>query len=173
MSKFLIMIAAVLCLHACSINDEDDGDNTIVSVPIGTEAPDFTMVTSDFPDGVRLSSFRGKFVVLEFWASWCPDCQAATPAMLTLYESCKADDVSFIGVSFDTEQEAWQSYITENMMNWTQYSELKPWKETYVNSLYNVRWIPALMLIDKAGIVVFTTDDPAKMQTELLNLKEQ
>lgn len=173
MKRFLIAMTVVLCFSSCVYDDDADSGNSVIGVSIGHEAPDFTLTADGFPDRVRLSSFRGKHVVLEFWASWCPDCEAATPAMLSLYDSCKGDDVVFIGVSFDTDEAEWRSYVAENKMEWTQYSELKPWHETHVDALYSVKWIPALVLIDPTGLIVYSTDNPSSMESEILKLKRQ
>ncbi len=133
----------------------------------GVAAPDFIIRTDSFPDGFALSELRGRYVVLEFWASWCPDCQAATPAMLDLYNTFSSEDILFVGFSFDTDEEEWRTYVNDNRMNWIQCCELTPWKESAVAEAYNVNWIPTLYLIDKDGNVAFATVTLSEMKEKL------
>ncbi|MCD8290341.1 MAG: TlpA family protein disulfide reductase [Prevotella sp.] len=154
---------------SCVFGGDSDDDYGTGLLQVGTVAPDFFIYTDDFPDGFALSSLRGKNVVLEFWASWCPDCQEATADMVDLYQSFGWDDMLFVGFSFDTDKDEWQSYIKDNEMDWIQCCELTPWKDSKVATAYNVKWIPTFYLIDKDGIVVFATVDISEMREELLN----
>ena len=76
----------------------------------GVKAPDFQLMS---PDGkpVRLSDYRGKYIVLDFWASWCPDCLRDIPDVQNMYRKYHARGVEFIGVSFDTNKSAWQAAL--------------------------------------------------------------
>ena len=116
----------------------------------GTKAPDFTLKTHDGKD-IKLNSYAGKYVVLDFWASWCPDCRKDIPAMKALYDEFRDQNVAFIGISFDTDKDAWvRTFWDKYQMNWTQVSELKKWKkETFIDRLYHIDWIPARYLIDQ------------------------
>ena len=134
-------------------------------LPKGTAAPDFTLKTPDGKD-VSLKDFQGKYVVLDFWASWCPDCRKDAPQVKALWERF-GDKVAFVGVSFDTEKEKWADYIKENELGWCHVSPLAKWKETQVSQDYKVDWIPSMYLIDPEGKVVFGTVMIDKMAKEL------
>ena len=105
----------------------------------GTRAPEFKLKTYDAKE-IKLSQYRGSYVVLDFWASWCPDCRRDIPAMKALYEQFRDYGVQFVGISFDTEREVWaQTYWGKYQMHWTQVSELKKFrKNTVIDKLYKI-----------------------------------
>ncbi len=136
----------------------------------GTEAPDFTLPS---PDGTThtLSAMRGKYVVLDFWASWCPDCRKDIPEMKRLHEQY-GRNIRFVSVSFDDKREAWTSCIEQNNLSWLQVSELKKWKETDISRLYHIKWIPAMYLIDRQGRIILSTVMIEKLAAKLQELHE-
>lgn len=155
------------CMAACVV-DGDSSDNYGTGLlEEGVAAPDFVIVSDSFPDGITLSMLRGRYVVLEFWASWCPDCQEATPDMVDMYNTFSSEDILFVGFSLDTDEEAWRSYINDNAMSWIQCCEFTSWKESAVAAAYNVKWIPTLYLIDKVGNVAFATVVLSEMRERL------
>ena len=134
----------------------------------GTRAPEFKLRTYDGRD-ISLSQYRGSYVVLDFWASWCPDCRRDIPAMKALYEQFRDYGVQFIGISFDTDREVWaKTYWSQYQMNWTQVSELKKFrKNTMIDQLYKVDWIPSMYLIDPDGKIVMGTVEINKLKAKL------
>ncbi|MCD8211098.1 MAG: TlpA family protein disulfide reductase [Prevotella sp.] len=158
----LILLSAIT---SCVV--DSDSDYKMELLPLGTIAPDFEIYPSGGLEGFLLSSLKGKYVVLEFWASWCPDCQEATPSMVNLYETYHSEEIIFVGFSLDTDQAQWLAYIEENSMDWIQCSEFLPWKESTVASAYQVSWIPTLYLIDKDGRILFATGSIDEMGEKL------
>ncbi len=136
----------------------------------GTAAPSFTLKG---PDGrnVSLEDFRGKYVVLDFWASWCPDCRKDVPRLKELFNEYSSDKIAFLGVSFDTEKDKWTDFVKENGMGWNHVSPLHKWKETQVSKDYKVDWIPSMYLIDPDGNIVFGTVMIEKMGKALSEIK--
>jgi len=122
----------------------------------GTPAPDFTLTDINGHD-VSLRDFRGRQVVLVFWASWCPDCRAEVPALKEMQTQADPRKVAFVAVSFDRTKEAWEKYVKENEMTGVQLFETAPRKESEVNTAYHVKWIPSLYLIDEQGKVALST----------------
>ena len=122
----------------------------------GTMAPDFKMKT---PDGktFKLSSLKGKTVVLDFWASWCPDCRKDAPEVVRMYQEYHAKGIEFVGVSMDTDVEAWKRAIEKYGIEYPQVSELKKFKETDIAKAYGISWIPAMVVIDPDGKVQLST----------------
>lgn len=176
MRKMIFLASLMLCITACTISASDGNDDSAQYdsqlVQPGTEAADFTITNAQYPQGVKLSSFRGRYVVLDFWASWCPDCRKDVPAMVALHEKYAPKGVEFVGISFDTDSARWQKFVADNAMNWTQYSELKKWKkETHIDQLYKVNWIPTTYLIDKEGKIVLGTVDINKLAKALEDIR--
>lgn len=117
------------------------------SVAIGQIAPDFTMNdTTGTP--VTLSSFKGKFLLLDFWASWCSPCRAENPNVVKAYQAYKAKNFEVLGCSFDQNREKWIKAINDDHLAWKQVSDLKGWANA-AGKLYGVNSIPANVLLDK------------------------
>lgn len=124
---------------------------------VGDEAPGFVIENGDTLAGTPLSHFRGRYVVLDFWASWCGDCRREIPAMKALYDEYASDKVVFIGVSVDEKPEAWRKCIGDNGMRWIHHSELKPWKSTRIAADYRVKWIPTVYIVGPDGRIALAT----------------
>ena len=122
----------------------------------GTAAPDFTLQDIN-GNPVTLSSFRGRKVVLVFWASWCPDCRAEVPDLKALHAAANPEKVAFVSVSFDRSLEALQTYAAENYLPGVQLFEPAGKKESAVGAAYHVKWIPSLYVLDTEGKVLLST----------------
>ena len=119
---------------------------------VGSMAPDFTLPT---PDGktFTLSSTRGKFVMIDFWAAWCQPCRHENPNVVALYGKYKDKGFDVVGVSLDREKEAWIKAIADDQLVWHQVSELKFW-QSEIAQKYGVTAIPCTYLLDKTGKII-------------------
>ena len=122
----------------------------------GTDAPDINLQTIGGKQ-FSLKSLRGKYVVLDFWASWCPDCRKDSPYIMSLYEKFAPKGVEFVGVSFDTKAEAWKNGVEKLGIKYTQVSDMKHMRESAVAQTYCVKWIPTIYVVDPEGKVVLGT----------------
>jgi thiol-disulfide isomerase/thioredoxin len=111
----------------------------------------------------------GEYLVLDFWATWCPDCRADVPAVKELYEKY-SDKVRFVGISFDTDKEALDKYLAENEITWLQLSDFAGKKESSIGENFHVKWIPSMYLIDPEGKVVLGTVMVEKLAAALEKL---
>ena len=105
----------------------------------GSVAPDFKMQTIDGKK-FQFSKFaKGKTVVLDFWASWCPDCRKDAPEVVRMQQAYKQHGIEFVGVSMDTDVEAWKKAVEQFGIAYTQVSELKKFKDTDIAKAYGVK----------------------------------
>jgi peroxiredoxin len=122
------------------------------AVGIGQPAPDFTQNdTAGRP--VSLSSFRGKYVLLDFWASWCGPCRQESPAVVAAYQNYHTKGFEIVGVSLDQNEKSWKKAIRDDKLTWTHVSDLKYWSNALVK-LYGVEGVPQNFLIDPQGNII-------------------
>lgn len=171
--KSILLLLLLTTITAGAQNDSLDAKYGRELLKPGTIAPDFSMYTAD-DKFITLSNYRGSYVVLDFWASWCPDCRKDIPAMKELFDEFNSQNVNFVGISFDTNKETWiNCFWNTYKMYWTQVSELKKWKHgTTIDKLYHVNWIPTMYLIDPQGKVVLGTVDIDKLKSALRKISE-
>ncbi len=118
----------------------------------GTQAVDFTQNdTANKP--VSLSSFKGKYVLVDFWASWCGPCRHENPAVVAAYNQYKDKNFTILSVSLDQNKDKWKQAIAADNLTWTHVSDLKYWQNE-VAQLYHIQSIPANMLIDPNGKII-------------------
>ena len=139
-------------------------------VKAGVQAPDFKMKTIDGKT-FKLSQLKGKTVVLDFWASWCPDCRKDAPEVVRMYKEYAPQGIEFVGVSMDTDMEAWRKACEQFGITYTQVSELKKFKETDIAKAYGVKWIPSMVVVDKEGKVALSTVLTYKVDKYLKELR--
>ena len=111
--------------------------------------------TQNDPDGnpVTLSELaQGKLLMVDFWASWCPDCRKANPDVVAAYQKYHEQGFDVLGVSFDTNKEAWLTAIEKDGLTWTHVSDLQGWNNA-AGALYAIAFIPQNALI-KDGVIV-------------------
>jgi peroxiredoxin len=129
-----------------------DQVNSLRKIAIGQPAPEIALPN---PDGqiVKLSSMKGKYVLVDFWAKWCGPCRQENPNVVRAYNKYKDKGFTVFGVSLDRSREDWLKAIKEDGLTWTHVSDLKYWQSEAAKT-YNITGIPFSVLLDPNGVII-------------------
>lgn len=138
---------------------------------IGETVPEFSARN---PEGEVISlkdilAQEGEYTLIEFWASWCPNCQEEMPHLVEVYNEFKDQGLKIIGVSIDKEKSEWENMIRDYKMEWTQVSNLNHWQDPIIQK-YGVNSIPTNFLVDKEGKVIAVKLDHIALKSKLEEL---
>ena len=169
MRKVFVIVAMLTGMVSTMMAQDLDAKYATDLLPVGTKAPDLV----DAKDSIHhITDFRGRCVVLDFWATWCGDCRKDLPEMKKLHQIYDLEGVEFIGISFDTDFSVLQDFMDKEHMGWRVLSELKKMKETKMANDYHIKWIPTMYLLDTEGRVVLATVEIEKLKAKLAELKK-
>jgi peroxiredoxin len=136
------------------------------ALAIGNEAPEIDLPGLNGKN-IKLSSFRGKYVLIDFWAAWCEPCRGESPKMVTLYKEFRKKGFEIYSVSLDNNKKDWENAIKKDgLSSWTHVSDLKYWSCEAVKK-YSVDAIPYTVLIDKEGKIIAKGLRGDDLQTKL------
>ncbi len=144
--------AAPLVQFVALLNTQVQSNTKTTSIGIGTMAPEIALAD---PNGkiISLSNLKGKYVLVDFWASWCGPCRGENPNVVAAYEKYKKKNFTVLGVSLDDNKANWIEAIQHDKLNWQHISDLKKW-ESIVVGTYQFEGIPFNVLIDPTGKII-------------------
>jgi peroxiredoxin len=133
-------------------SNQQQSEQTAGESWVGKTVPELVMPDVNGKD-VSISSFRGKFVLIDFWASWCGPCRMENPNVVKAYNAFKGKNFTVLGVSLDKDKDAWKKAIAQDHLNWSQMSDLKYWNSQAVET-FGFQGIPFNVLVDPSGKVI-------------------
>jgi peroxiredoxin len=135
---------------------------SLLAQQLATKTPEYTLLNQQAPDltmpdvngkPVSISNFKGQYVLVDFWASWCSPCRAENPNLVQAYNKFKNKNFTVLGVSLDQDKAAWQQAIQKDNLTWAQMSDLKMWESVAIN-IYQFDAIPFNVLINPEGKII-------------------
>lgn len=158
--------AAFIRNRIAAANNTMQPSAPVLSSPeVGSMAPDITMNdVNDKP--FSLSQLKGKYVLVDFWASWCGPCRDENPNIVAAYNQFKDKNFTILGVSLDKNKSAWLDAIKEDNLSWQQISDLKYWSSAAV-PLYGLEVIPSNVLVDPQGKIIATNLRGSALQKKI------
>lgn len=138
------------------------------NLKIGEKAPDFTLPKAN-GEMFSLSDYRGQYVLIDFWASWCAPCRKENPNVVKNYKQFKDQNFTVFGVSIDEDKAAWLKAVKDDQLTWEQVIDTDGWQSKAAR-LYNVSSIPSNFLVDPEGNIIATNLRGSELERELNRL---
>lgn len=164
-TQIAIIILALFAISITSCKKATDGtpvgDEKEIGAKVGLYAPDFTLPDKD-GNSKTLYHYKGKMVLIDFWASWCHICRGENPKLVALYAEYKAKGFEILGVSIDTDRSSWLDAVQDDGIAYIQVCDLKGMDSPVVNA-YGVAGVPRMLLTDEEGKILLITNKASEV----------
>ena len=157
----ILLITLFIGILSCEKNETVPD----VKLKAGNKALDFTLPDVNDND-LSLSDYKGQLVLIEFWASWCPYCQAENPVLVMLHNAYKNKGFNILGISLDTDKNKWIDGIENENLGYDHVSDLRGF-DSPVAKLYGVGNIPTLYLLEENGVIILITNSAFDLATKV------
>ncbi len=163
-----IVVIILSTLFSCnkSSDSEIPGEDEI-GIKVGQTAPGFTLSDKNGIE-INLNDFKGKMVLVDFWASWCSYCRAENPELVSLYSEYKDKGFEIIGISIDTDRNDWLKAIDDDGIEYIQVIDQNGFESPIVDQ-YGVSSIPSMFLLDQDGVIIRVSAQASVISTVVRN----
>ena len=148
-SKLKMFLAMTLLVLIACVGHAQEAD----LVKEGDAMPAFQVLSDKGETLLSADHLKGKVVLIDFWASWCPPCRRDMTSMVEIYKQYKNKGFEIVGISLDSKADAWAKGVKDLNITWPQLSDLQGWKNAGA-ALYGVNSIPHTVLVDKDGTIL-------------------
>ena len=162
---FIGIITILIAVTACKKTNDNTSGEGETGTKVGQIAPNFTLPDKD-GNNISLSDYNDKYLVIDFWASWCHFCRDENPQLVELYSKYRNKGVEIIGVSVDTEKGDWLGAVVDDNIEYIQISDLMG-LESPVAVTYGVISIPRMILVDPSGTILLITGKASDIESYL------
>ena len=145
----VIIIVVLFCFLSCTKSEDVYTSVQKTGLKVGQFPPDFEAESLD-GQTIKLSDYKGKVVLLDFWATWCPPCVHEMPSVVAAYNKYNSQGFEIIGISLDTNKEKLRNFINDNDVKWIQIFDRGSGDDS-IASVYKINAIPTPILLDKEG----------------------
>ena len=179
MKRIILLITIILVSFQTQILKAESNDNEpVIGLNIGNKAPEISDINIDGKQ-INLSDFKGKIVLIDFWASWCGPCRRENPNIVNVYQLFKEEKFKngkgfeILSISLDQNKSQWESAISADKLEWPYHiSDLKGWYSKWAG-VYKVNSIPGNFLLDGNGIIIAKNLRGPQLQFFLSELKKK